>query len=70
MMVEIWFRDGFETERVQGDLLQLANELNVSRANGKQYAILTDINGENLMVETNNIIKAREIEDSRDALIG
>lgn len=71
MSVEIWFRDGLNTEIVNGDLLTLVNSLNVAAASGKQYALLQDRNGSNLMVETNNIIKAREYdEETERAYIG
>jgi hypothetical protein len=69
MAVRIWFRDSFEPETVAGDLVTLMNNLNVAAANGKQFAILNDTGGEGLMVETRNIIKARESKDE-DAFVG
>ena len=69
MAVELWFRDSLETETVAGDLSTLVNDLNVAAANGKQFAILRDKRGEGLMVETRNIIKAREAGEE-DAFIG
>lgn len=69
MPVEIWFRDSLETERIQGDLVTLMNNLNVAAANGKLFAILQDMDGEGVMVETQNIIKARERGDE-DAFVG
>jgi hypothetical protein len=69
MSVELWFRDSLETEIIKGDLVTLVNDLNVAAANGKQFAILCDSKGEGVMVETRNIIKAREVGDT-DAFIG
>lgn len=62
MPVEIWFRDSLQTEILEGNITQLVNDLNVAAANGKQFAILTDAHGKGVMVETRNIIKARDIE--------
>ena len=64
MPVEIWFRDSLQTEILEGNLLQLVNDLNVAAANGKQFAILSDANGDGIMVETRNIIKAREVSEN------
>lgn len=64
MPVEIWFRDSLQTEILEGNLTQLVNDLNVAAANGKQFAILMDADGRGVMVETRNIIKARDIEGS------
>lgn len=62
-MVELWFRDTLETEIIEGDLVTLTNHLNVAHANGKQFAILDTPTG-GVMVETKNIIKARERSDA------
>jgi hypothetical protein len=62
MTVELWFRGSMDTELIDGDLLTLTHNLNMAAANGKQYAIL-DTRGGPLMVETKNIVKAREIGD-------
>lgn len=64
MPVELWFRDSLQTEILEGNLTQLVNDLNVAAANGKQFAILMDADGRGVMVETRNIIKARDIEGS------
>ncbi len=69
MSVEIWFRDSMESEVVAGDLVSLTHNLNVAAANGKQFAILNDTTGEGLMVETRNIVKARE-RKTEDAFLG
>jgi hypothetical protein len=66
--VELWFRDSFETEIIEGDLVTLMNNLNIAAANGKQFAILDAENGP-VMVETRNIIKAKEASGS-DAFVG
>lgn len=63
MPVEIWFRDALQTEVLEGDLISLVSDLNIAAANGKQFAILMDTNGKGVMVETRNIIKAREVDD-------
>lgn len=69
MSVEIWFRDSFDTEVVDGDLQTLTHHLNVAAANGKQFTILEDAaTSEGVMVETRNIIKARE--RNNDAFVG
>lgn len=68
MTVEIWFRDAFDTEKVQGDLTNLTNHLNVGAANGKQFIILEDEQGEAVMVQTTNINKAREV--GSDSFVG
>lgn len=70
MTVEIWFRDHFDTERVEGDLVSLTNALNVAHANGKQFAIFADETGHGVMIETKNIVKAREVKESDDSVIG
>lgn len=71
MPVEIWFRDSLQTEILEGNLTQLVNDLNVAAANGKQFAILMDAEGRGVMVETRNIIKARDIDaTSGHAFIG
>jgi len=67
--VRIWFRDSLQSEDVKGDLVGVTTILNVARANGNQYAILDDVNGNGLMVEMRNITKGREVEDE-DALVG
>lgn len=69
MSVEIWFRDSLETEVVEGDLVTLTHQLNVAAANGKQFAIFSDTQGASVMVETRNIVKAREVV-GEDAYVG
>ena len=64
MSVEIWLRDSLESEIIAGDLVSLMNSLNVAAANGYKFAILEDAEGEGLMVETQNITKAREHKDA------
>ena len=68
MTVEMWFTDSLETEVVDGDLISLVNNLNVAAANGKQFAILDSPKGP-VMVQTRNILKAREI-DGEESFIG
>lgn len=68
MGVEIWFRESLETEIIDGDLLALTNTLNVAAANGKQFSIFESPKGD-VMVQTRNILRAREV-DGVDALIG
>jgi hypothetical protein len=67
--VEVWFRDSIDTEVLDGDLLSLCNGLNIAAAQGKQFTIFEDTRGRGVMVETKNIIKAREVEDE-SAYIG
>lgn len=69
MSVAIWFRDSLESEVIEGDLLTLMNNLNVAAANGKLFAILEDVNGDGVMVQTQNIVKARE-RTVEDAFVG
>lgn len=66
--VEIWFKGDLEPEIVEGDLVQLTNNLNIAMANGKQFTILESPNGD-VMVQTRNINRARERSDE-DAYIG
>jgi hypothetical protein len=66
--VEIWFRDSLESEVVEGDLIALTNSLNIAAANGKQFTILDSPKGD-VMVQTRNILRAREAEGV-DAYIG
>lgn len=68
--VQLWFRDSFETEIVDGDLVTLTNNLNIAQANGHRYAILEDTHGKHVMVETSNIIRARETDDTAAPFIG
>ncbi len=68
MPVEMWFRDSLETEMIDGDIVTLTNNLNVAAANGKQFAILDTPTGP-VMVETKNIIKARQ-SDGKESFIG
>jgi hypothetical protein len=64
--VVLWFRDSLETETVEGNLVDLANNLNIAAANGKQFAIFDGADGDAVLVDTRSIIKAREqrIEDA------
>lgn len=69
MSVEVWFRDSLETETFAGDLTDLTNGLNIAAAQGKQFTLFQDLRGQAVMVQTQNIVKAREMEED-DALIG
>jgi hypothetical protein len=62
MSVEIWFRDSLDTEVVSGDLVGLTNNLNVAVASGKHFTIFESPKGD-VMVQTRNILRAREVED-------
>lgn len=68
MSVEVWFRDSLETEVVDGTLVDLTNGLNVAAATGKQFTIFGSPKGD-VMVQTKNILRAREL-DTDDALFG
>jgi len=68
MAVEIWFRDSLDSEIVEGDLIALTNSLNIAAANGKQFTILDSPKGD-VMVQTRNILRARETE-AVDAFLG
>jgi hypothetical protein len=66
--VELWFRNTLDPERIEGDLTTLVNNLNIAAANGKQFTILDGTMGP-VMVQTVNIVKAREVSDD-NAFIG
>lgn len=66
--VVLWFRDSLETETVEGTLVDLANNLNIAAANGKQFAIFDATDGEGVLVDTRSIIKARE-QTAEDAFV-
>lgn len=66
MTVRIWFRDALQTEDIKGDLAGVTNTFNIAKAKGFAYAILEDSDGLGLMVEMGNIVKAREVDESKD----
>lgn len=69
MTVALWMRDDLDTLYIKGDLVGLTTLLNTARANGNKYAILNEERGTSVMVEMQNITKAREQEDA-SAFIG
>lgn len=68
MTVEIWLRDSLDTEQVQGDLMTVMHELNMTHAQGKAFALLDSETGP-MLVQLRLITKARELRDD-SAIIG
>jgi hypothetical protein len=63
-VVELWFDNAYETEKVQGDLVQLMDSLNRGAARDKSFIILDGADGNEVMVAIRNINKAKTLDDS------
>lgn len=58
MTVVLWLRGDASPVKIEGNLVDMTNKLNISAANGAQYAILDSEDGP-LMVQTRLIMKAQ-----------
>jgi len=58
MTVTLWLRGDANPVKVEGNLIEMTNRLNISAANGAQYAILDSEDGP-LMIQSRLIIKAQ-----------
>lgn len=72
MTVAIRMKGDIDEMRVPATFQVFVAELNVAGATGKQYVIMSDMNGNSLAVNTQNILTAREIgvEEEAEDLIG
>ena len=69
MPVAVKFKNEIEYIEVQGDLLSLVTDLNISSANGKQFTTLREHpSGTPIAVDLHNINFMREL-DADDAYI-
>lgn len=69
MPVQVKFQQELEYVEVQGDLLTLVNELNITAANGRQFTTLREHpSGTPIAVDLRNINFMREME-GEDAYI-
>lgn len=69
MGVEFVLRDSLDTVRVLGDVFEVANELNTAAANGRRFALLNDLNDDQILVAIPNINIGRPFDEDDDDLI-
>lgn len=64
MPVEVKFKQELEYVRVEGDLLSVVHELNISNANGRKFTTFREHpSGTAIAVDLNNINFMRETDD-------
>lgn len=69
MLIEVVSRNALEPTFVEGDLADLLNQLNMASASNHHFVLMSQPGGRNVLLETRNITRVREIDDS-DAFIG
>lgn len=67
-MVELEMQNAFKPTRVSGDVEDVGMTMNMAFANGRQFVMLQDENGDPMIVNMRNINVARVADD--DAVIG
>ena len=59
----ITMKGGVDSNQVDEDFVTMTNTLNVASASGKTFAILEDMDGGHIMVNMDQILFAKELED-------
>jgi FAD/FMN-containing dehydrogenase len=69
MLIEVTSRNAIEPTFIEGSLADLLNQLNMAAASNHHFVLMAQPGGKNVLLETRNITRVREIDDL-DAFIG
>lgn len=70
MTLQIEMRGKLDPINVPGNFQHFVDQLNLAAAKGMQYVILEDHDGNNIALNQQNILTAREFDDDAVGMIG